>query len=126
CFFSSRRRHTRSKRDWSSDVCSSDLIPVNHSAQQGTVYIRVHISQNTEHLIVGKLLSDMKGNALVQKTQCIPHGTVRRFRNVADGPLLYFHLFFFHQFIQTCCNRINRNSSDIIYLAPFQVSHRKI
>src|SRR5207249_7173510 len=24
--FSSRRRHTRSKRDWSSDVCSSDLI----------------------------------------------------------------------------------------------------
>src|SRR5699024_11933764 len=25
-FSSSRRRHTRSKRDWSSDVCSSDLI----------------------------------------------------------------------------------------------------
>src|SRR5699024_11479096 len=24
-FFPSRRRHTRSKRDWSSDVCSSDL-----------------------------------------------------------------------------------------------------
>src|SRR5699024_11261529 len=27
-FFSSRRRHTRSKRDWSSDVCSSDLYCV--------------------------------------------------------------------------------------------------
>src|SRR5699024_11603381 len=26
--FSSRRRHTRSKRDWSSDVCSSDLVGV--------------------------------------------------------------------------------------------------
>src|SRR2546428_7200479 len=25
-FFSSRRRHTRSDRDWSSDVCSSDLV----------------------------------------------------------------------------------------------------
>src|SRR3712207_9491342 len=25
-FFSSRRRHTRYWRDWSSDVCSSDLI----------------------------------------------------------------------------------------------------
>src|SRR5687768_17662749 len=24
-FFSSRRRHTRCSRDWSSDVCSSDL-----------------------------------------------------------------------------------------------------
>src|SRR5690349_23005319 len=30
-FFSSRRRHTRSLRDWSSDVCSSDLT----RAQQG-------------------------------------------------------------------------------------------
>src|SRR5207248_5597445 len=26
-FFSSRRRHTRSYGDWSSDVCSSDLEP---------------------------------------------------------------------------------------------------
>src|SRR5258707_5891471 len=26
-FFSSRRRHTRYWRDWSSDVCSSDLQP---------------------------------------------------------------------------------------------------
>src|SRR5690606_7407331 len=26
-FFSSRRRHTRFSRDWSSDVCSSDLRP---------------------------------------------------------------------------------------------------
>src|SRR5699024_11873058 len=29
CFFlSGRRRHTRSKRDWSSDVCSSDLVKI--------------------------------------------------------------------------------------------------
>src|SRR3712207_8180405 len=27
-FFSSRRRHTRYWRDWSSDVCSSDLLAV--------------------------------------------------------------------------------------------------
>src|ERR1039458_10445343 len=26
CFFSSRRRHTRCLSDWSSDVCSSDLL----------------------------------------------------------------------------------------------------
>src|SRR5207302_8243160 len=34
-FFSSRRRHTRFSRDWSSDVCSSDLparcAPMTHS-----------------------------------------------------------------------------------------------
>src|SRR5437016_5572798 len=28
-FFSSRRRHTRLVSDWSSDVCSSDLIEIN-------------------------------------------------------------------------------------------------
>src|SRR5260370_26521414 len=30
-FFSSRRRHTRFKCDWSSYVCSSDLDPLEHS-----------------------------------------------------------------------------------------------
>src|SRR5687768_674037 len=35
-FFSSRRRHTRCSRDWSSDVCSSDLSyrnPESHNAE---------------------------------------------------------------------------------------------
>src|SRR5437868_14685527 len=36
-FFSSRRRHTRSKRDWSSDVCSSDL-------QASSDHVSTHVS----------------------------------------------------------------------------------
>src|SRR5438128_8057480 len=32
-FFSSRRRHTRCYRDWSSDVCSSDLLLNNYKAK---------------------------------------------------------------------------------------------
>src|SRR5947209_20318778 len=33
-FFSSRRRHTRYWRDWSSDVCSSDLaIPISSGSR---------------------------------------------------------------------------------------------
>src|SRR5206468_5630376 len=32
-FFSSRRRHTRSDRDWSSDVCSSDLSGLARDVQ---------------------------------------------------------------------------------------------
>src|SRR3989449_4817905 len=31
-FFSSRRRHTRCSRDWSSDVCSSDLVAYVHES----------------------------------------------------------------------------------------------
>src|SRR3989449_5983503 len=33
-FFSSRRRHTRCSRDWSSDVCSSDL-PKGYNTEIG-------------------------------------------------------------------------------------------
>src|SRR6266496_2169257 len=35
-FFSSRRRHTRSLRDWSSDVCSSDLVRATKIAEPTT------------------------------------------------------------------------------------------
>src|SRR5690625_7150665 len=44
-FFSSRRRHTRWPRDWSSDVCSSDLIV--ELTMNGEVPARpeAHISQ---------------------------------------------------------------------------------
>src|SRR2546429_3454893 len=34
-FFSSRRRHTRCSRDWSSDVCSSDLLLENEARHFG-------------------------------------------------------------------------------------------
>src|SRR5687768_18467468 len=33
-FFSSRRRHTRCSRDWSSDVCSSDLAVLLDSSRE--------------------------------------------------------------------------------------------
>src|SRR6266699_5527777 len=44
-FFSSRRRHTRCGRDWSSDVCSSDLVPFpaaldgNRNVDRGACHI---------------------------------------------------------------------------------------
>ena len=36
-FFSSRRRHTRYWRDWSSDVCSSDLCDFKLARKRGFV-----------------------------------------------------------------------------------------
>src|SRR5439155_16140398 len=39
-FFSSRRRHTRWPRDWSSDVCSSDLL--RHPQPTNAVERREH------------------------------------------------------------------------------------
>src|SRR5207247_7012 len=53
-FFSSRRRHTSSTRDWSSDVCSSDLpppsrllLPRSHAASDA---LRVQIERFTDAL----------------------------------------------------------------------------
>src|SRR2546422_9846925 len=44
-FFSSRRRHTRCSRDWSSDVCSSDLTRLLRER-----FIReVDLSSNLSH-----------------------------------------------------------------------------
>src|SRR3712207_7538843 len=41
-FFSSRRRHTRYWRDWSSDVCSSDLHHlVEHRGEVGAAHLGV-------------------------------------------------------------------------------------
>src|ERR1039457_6777368 len=36
-FFSSRRRHTRLQGDWSSDVCSSDLLKRSHISVKKSV-----------------------------------------------------------------------------------------
>src|SRR5690349_24356901 len=41
-FFSSRRRHTRSLRDWSSDVCSSDLVDEKAGAVFGVALGQAH------------------------------------------------------------------------------------
>src|SRR5258707_2283634 len=38
-FFSSRRRHTRYWRDWSSDVCSSDLSLNGNGEMTGTTWV---------------------------------------------------------------------------------------
>src|SRR5438034_7846191 len=66
-FFSSRRRHTRSLCDWSSDVCSSDLIQVlgrftianygeRPAAEWGEEYARFLKSLGVRHLSATVLL----------------------------------------------------------------------
>src|SRR5438874_9925038 len=57
-FFSSRRRHTRSLRDWSSDVCSSDLKPMNF----------VFDDMKT------KFIGFSHGDARLKTAACHPHG----------------------------------------------------
>src|SRR6266566_587682 len=50
-FFSSRRRHTRLQGDWSSDVCSSDLLAflllaeLNHLSEPPAVVVQLHAEE---------------------------------------------------------------------------------
>src|SRR6266513_3013974 len=48
-FFSSRRRHTRSKRDWSSDVCSSDLLTPEERQRAMEEHMRIGAEFETIH-----------------------------------------------------------------------------
>src|SRR5207245_6105644 len=59
-FFSSRRQHTRCYRDWSSDVCSSDLITHSHfhrkeptKNQNDSSYCRGY--RNVQDEVLGKM-----------------------------------------------------------------------
>src|SRR5207253_4333898 len=53
-FFSSRRRHTRWPRDWSSDVCSSDLSSAGGRFSREVVMYRVRRSASPKHGMVGQ------------------------------------------------------------------------
>src|SRR5207248_3433808 len=60
-FFSSRRRHTRSYGDWSSDVCSSDLLGV---AAFGVASVLCAIAPNATSLIVFRGIQGVAGALL--------------------------------------------------------------
>src|SRR5690606_39486263 len=58
-FFSSRRRHTRFSRDWSSDVCSSDLRPSQPASHTRTSY-----QVGRPWMLDGKMLRGLTGTPM--------------------------------------------------------------
>src|SRR5690554_7587643 len=59
-FFSSRRRHTRCGRDWSSDVCSSDLETFTH-IQAKHYYLQPMADYKPQLIISDHLLAARAG-----------------------------------------------------------------
>src|SRR5207247_3568533 len=59
-FFSSRRRHTRSTRDWSSDVCSSDLDGTSGRSLLYGKWVHLHRTRAES-----EALNAMKGPAVI-------------------------------------------------------------
>src|SRR3989337_4230052 len=71
-FFSSRRRHTRCYRDWSSDVCSSDLSPrpskspTPNASARGELVLRAVDPERSEERGEGKR-GDLGGRRIIKK-----------------------------------------------------------
>src|SRR5690349_22329996 len=104
-FFSSRRRHTRSLRDWSSDVCSSDLacrqasewlreqrlpiqVAVNLSSQQFNNYDLVDCVRRAlraAQLEPGYLKLEITEGALIQDPKQIGRASCRERGEKQEG-----------------------------------------
>src|SRR3989449_824153 len=75
-FFSSRRRHTRCSRDWSSDVCSSDLSEGLHQAVEAKEGVAVQEASQTlatitiqNYFRMYDKLAGMTGTAETEETE---------------------------------------------------------
>src|SRR5690625_7889900 len=94
-FFSSRRRHTRWPRDWSSDVCSSDLVApagIDQVRAGATVGDIGHAVMNQAHRL-GYTINDRFGGHGVGRTMheapFVPnHGTPGSGPELVAGQLI--------------------------------------
>src|SRR2546430_15537931 len=85
-FFSSRRRHTRFDCDWSSDVCSSDLVGITMNAFTGDQLkaLGVQESYDVAAFTPGVHIS---GNLAGQNTQFTIRGVTQNdFNDIVEAP----------------------------------------
>src|SRR5690606_40266862 len=67
--FSSRRRHTRFSRDWSSDVCSSDLLDDLHVSVERRNEALV-VSARLGSVPVGRWIACPEGTSISEQVSC--------------------------------------------------------
>src|SRR5690554_8126424 len=71
-FFSSRRRHTRCGRDWSSDVCSSDLLDESRGPS------RRHLFMFIQTVTATRATALVQARAATAACPCWPRSEERR------------------------------------------------
>src|SRR5438105_12553443 len=82
-FFSSRRRHTRSTRDWSSDVCSSDLDDLLFNNGAYAEYIRIPRRIVQKNLVSIPEHVSFSAAAMVEPLACVLLGAKET--GISDG-----------------------------------------
>src|SRR5690625_1750915 len=86
-FFSSRRRHTRWPRDWSSDVCSSDLVPPLRERRDDVPIIARHFASTLARRN-GMQPKEFTDDAIDLLKRYEWRGNVRELNNVVERLLM--------------------------------------
>src|SRR5207245_6683220 len=73
-FFSSRRRHTRCYRDWSSDVCSSDLVILAPRSGASITLASPEVNSPTVPGYAGLCLNDLRSEERRVGKECRSRG----------------------------------------------------
>src|SRR5690606_39763204 len=68
-FFSSRRRHTRFSRDWSSDVCSSDLLRAQADTEERRYAVTVTSLSENGCLVAGEPLPALEARLVLRSEE---------------------------------------------------------
>src|SRR5216684_6285626 len=129
-FFSSRRRHTRCSRDWSSDVCSSDLgLPLMYRhwsfgkrfAHHETLY-RKGLQGLAYEIVINSspcISYIMEENSMTMQTLVIAHAAFGHnhffknnylFRQWTDATGILDYLSFAKKYIAACEERHGRDA----------------
>ena len=101
-------------------------ISLDHLAQQPAEHIRIYSSENFQYIIICQLLPHIKRNTLIQKAQCITHGTVRSLRDVSERLVLHIDMFCIHKLFHPVCDRLDADPLEVIVLAPGQNGDRNL
>src|SRR3712207_1315373 len=93
-FFSSRRRHTRYWRDWSSDVCSSDLLNVAEVHTVGQLLVLgIHTNACTERACLIRLYFSLESIVVTFVTYNLELMNIVDFAVITFGVVLQQHEF---------------------------------
>src|SRR5258707_10535506 len=88
-FFSSRRRHTRYWRDWSSDVCSSDLFVTTLYGAAEMSVVKGRTLKDT--FAATREAMDKKFGSFAIYEHCLPFNVARAFDEASgiDDPVIW-------------------------------------
>src|SRR5690606_26946557 len=104
-FFSSRRRHTRFSRDWSSDVCSSDLPEIRLRG------LAVHTDEHDVQVLVHRLDSPGQDSGLTLLRQRLGDALLRDGMRQLDEALVQFAIISHMPYASTCASSSRRTEA---------------